>query len=561
MIKGWKDLFRTHILERGLNYYESGAVVSLDQTESGYNAIVEGTEDYQVEIEIQNDRVRDMFCDCPYAEDGNYCKHMAAVLYELEEEKTESDHAIEWQVKIQESRQELAAVVDRIPEKEVKRLLIELAVENDSLRNRILTAYSEDISEHQMLRLKKEVDEFVYQYSDRHGYVDYYHASYYIDALNGFMYEKVQTLIDKHCYIQAFDLINHVFYSIGNQNIDDTDGGMVWVANTCYEFWQQILEKCEEKDRQQMFQWFLQHQEDYVIDYFQEYIEDFLMNEFYDSNLLEQKLKMLDESIARAEGKTDCGKGYSAHYGYEDNILKRIQIMKKLGASEQEISEYRKQYRHFSTIRCLEVQEYLEKKKFEDAIKVLLESKELDKDYAGLVSQYSSQLIDIYRETGQEADYRKELEYRIFMCTQSDLSYVEMLKKLCGKEEWIRYRDKILESKTAWSIKYQLMEREELYERLLKEVINSGYVYTLDQYEKVLKKRFPKEVRDAYIAYVQRKAEWVSDRKHYKELVQYLKKIKKYPDGEKYARKVAEEWKSLYRRRPAMMDELQKAGF
>ena len=189
------------------------------------------------------------------------------------------------------------------------------------------------------------------------------------------------------------------------------------------------------------------------------------------------------------------------------------------------------------------------------------ESKELDRDYAGLLSQYSRQLIDIYRETGQEADYREELEYQIFTCTQSDLSYVEMFKKLCDEKEWIKYREKILGSKTTWSIKYQLMEREGLYERLLKEIINSGYVYSLDQYEKVLKKQFPEKVRDAYITYVQRNTERVSDRKHYKELVRYLKKIKKYSDGEKRAEKVAEEWKALYRRRPAMMDELRKAGF
>lgn len=29
-MKTWKELFRTHILERGLNYYEMGAVDSLD---------------------------------------------------------------------------------------------------------------------------------------------------------------------------------------------------------------------------------------------------------------------------------------------------------------------------------------------------------------------------------------------------------------------------------------------------------------------------------------------------------------------------------------------------
>lgn len=157
-------------------------------------------------------------------------------------------------------------------------------------------------------RNKQKVDEFAYRYSDRHGFVDYYHASDYVDALNGFMCEKVQALIDKRCYKQAFDLINHVFYSIGNQDIDDSDGGTVWVADTCYKFWQQILEKSDEKDKQQMFQWFLQHREDYVIDYLQEYIEDFLMNEFHDPNLLEQKQKCWMKILHAQKIKQIAGK-------------------------------------------------------------------------------------------------------------------------------------------------------------------------------------------------------------------------------------------------------------
>ena len=71
--------------EYGLNYYEEGYVTSLEQTLTGYTAVVEGTDDYDVEIEIRDDQVYDMTCTCPYAADGNYCKHMAAVLYEIEE--------------------------------------------------------------------------------------------------------------------------------------------------------------------------------------------------------------------------------------------------------------------------------------------------------------------------------------------------------------------------------------------------------------------------------------------------------------------------------------------
>lgn len=82
----WKHLFPAHILERGWDYYQSDAVENLQKSETGYTAEVEGTEIYDVEVELSQNTVQDMWCSCPYAEDGAYCKHMAAVLYALEED-------------------------------------------------------------------------------------------------------------------------------------------------------------------------------------------------------------------------------------------------------------------------------------------------------------------------------------------------------------------------------------------------------------------------------------------------------------------------------------------
>ena len=42
---------------------------------------------------------------------------------------------------------------------------------------------------------------------------------------------------------------------------------------------------------------------------------------------------------------------------------------------------------------------------------------------------------------------------------------------------------------------------------------------------------------------------------------QNMKKIIKYSGGRKIANQIVEEWKLIYRRRSAMMDELRKAGF
>ena len=79
----WKNWFQPHILERGRTYFEEGRVSDLERTEDGYIATVEGTEEYEVEILLEGDTIEDMLCDCPYAEDGNACKHMAAVLFAI----------------------------------------------------------------------------------------------------------------------------------------------------------------------------------------------------------------------------------------------------------------------------------------------------------------------------------------------------------------------------------------------------------------------------------------------------------------------------------------------
>ena len=88
----WKSLFARHILERGYDYYCMDAVENLDVSEDLIRADVSGTEDYEVEISLEDGEITDMYCSCPYAEDGRNCKHMAAVLYEWEDARQECEY-------------------------------------------------------------------------------------------------------------------------------------------------------------------------------------------------------------------------------------------------------------------------------------------------------------------------------------------------------------------------------------------------------------------------------------------------------------------------------------
>ncbi|MCL2057730.1 MAG: SWIM zinc finger family protein [Oscillospiraceae bacterium] len=77
----WQRLFSEHILSRGYDYFCDGAVGELKKTNGVLTATVEGSFDYSVAISFEGEHITDMDCSCPYAEDGSYCKHMAAVLF------------------------------------------------------------------------------------------------------------------------------------------------------------------------------------------------------------------------------------------------------------------------------------------------------------------------------------------------------------------------------------------------------------------------------------------------------------------------------------------------
>jgi len=74
------------ILDRGLKYFQHGHVDEPDELEPGlYEAIVQGTEPYTVQVRIQGDAVTEQRCDCPY-DLGDVCKHVAAMLFKLQED-------------------------------------------------------------------------------------------------------------------------------------------------------------------------------------------------------------------------------------------------------------------------------------------------------------------------------------------------------------------------------------------------------------------------------------------------------------------------------------------
>lgn len=80
----WQHLFSARVLQKGREYYREGKVGALEKSNDVYYASVDGTFSYNVQVKINDNRVEKMACSCPYSEGGYNCKHMAAVLYKIQ---------------------------------------------------------------------------------------------------------------------------------------------------------------------------------------------------------------------------------------------------------------------------------------------------------------------------------------------------------------------------------------------------------------------------------------------------------------------------------------------
>lgn len=85
----WEDLFASHILNRGLELYMRGKCEITEEYEQYINVSVksDSRRNYFYEVDFYFDEEADsveMYCDCPYADDNHYCKHMAAAIYEVQ---------------------------------------------------------------------------------------------------------------------------------------------------------------------------------------------------------------------------------------------------------------------------------------------------------------------------------------------------------------------------------------------------------------------------------------------------------------------------------------------
>lgn len=573
----WQKLFASHILERGYDYYCDGAVENIEIGRDDIRADVVGTEDYEVEISLNDGKVTDMYCSCPYAAGGNNCKHMAAVLYEWtadimdEDEPEDTDNEdmdndadaesmdlFEPAVTVCDYKKKSAAVEKLVTSAErdiVQAFLVSVLAEDKKLLLRFRNMVNKCATKEDVEDYFEQIDEIADRYLGRDHFINYYQAYDFMLELEEIIDKDVRRMIDNGSHISAFHVMNHIFVLLGNVDMDDSGGETSMLAEQIYQLWLELLTKVNAQDKRKMFIWFTTHMDDSVIDYLEEYIEQIIMEEFKEPEYEQDKLSFMEEMIEKAEKKDS---GWSRDYAVGKWTVTYLKTLEEKNAPEDQLEEICKKYWNNSGVRRYYIDRYFEKKEYDRVLQVLDESIELDKAYRGQVLEYIQKKKEIYRLQGNKSAYIEQLWKLVLEQSAGDLDIYKELKAQYSEKEWLIKREELFKKLPPNAHIDRLYKEEKLYDRLLAYVLKSSGLYAVQSYENVLKKEYPKQILSKYQGEVNKMASCTGNRKHYADLVALLRRMKRIKGGSEIVETIVEEWKIKYRNRPAMMDELSK---
>ncbi len=457
-------------------------------------------------------------------------------------------------------------LIDQLTDIQLRDLLKELALNDSRIANLITIRFSKDSCMDDLATFCDELESIEVKYSSLTHGISYLYA----DDLISFMDKYVGKMIEDGKFKAANELVISVYDKIEQLGSDDHDGELYDAMVRCVKYWRDIEQKCHEMPCKVEI---LDRLKDAADDGngYDEYYKDIdkLIDEgFQEKECLMRKMEWTEEQISRWE-KDQKSAQEIKDLTLGSNVAKKLELMYRLGCPQDETDAVAKKYWRYPHVRIWTADNLDRQGRTDEAVRVLTESKGLDKDNVIFVSMEAVRLIAMYEKLGNKKDCKNELLFYIFTCNHNPHfnekeysydtnEYIRKLKAASKPAEWAEYRERILEGKLV--NKFKFLDEEGLYERLLNELLKEP-PFQMDQYERKLRPMYSEEIKKYYADYIKRRAPQTTKRSEYAALMPYLKKLVNYPGGMDLAVEIATEWKDQFAGRRAFQDELRKAGF
>ncbi|TFH49995.1 MAG: hypothetical protein E4G89_04010 [Methanothrix sp.] len=536
--------------DRGERYFEEGRVRIKEATTTRVKAVVSGTNDYQVEIELDEEFSGE--CDCPYDWDG-LCKHIVATFLAVIRDDVEIEPLMN---KSSCELEDTEQLLKRADADALRSFLLSEMEQRADLRNRFKAVFGKK-GEGRSLNDYRAEAESLYDDVEDHGYVPYGED---IDFSS--LSDLAELYIQKSDFLEAAKIYQALSEVIAEKmdEVDDSDGNYGGEFTDSLEAFTDCIFKAGlDADGRRpyikhLFDKYLRGDPDYFQSDYREALDKLCREELdwrYWKELLEPHMP----------GKIPSDKDWLHHHGARMMISMKLDLHLKLGEKDDFYGLIDKYYRTSDALCLRYAQQLLADGAKAKAVDVAEEGVAIFEDH--LTKELRDFLSGIYKDSDPKK-YRDTLQ-SLFL-QSGDWQYYGPLKKASKAEEWQERLGKILahfaeKRSTDWSGRSKLIDiylKEKMYDQALTEALAKRSLSTLRQYQNDLAFRYPEQYFNVYRELIIPFADKDTGRKHYQEVVSYLKRMKCIEGYEGAVSEIVGRLRIEHKRKPAFIDEMKE---
>lgn len=570
-LSNFESIVPFKILSRGEKYYDENAVSELEEYSPGeWNAIVSGTEDYEVDISLSGDEIEAWSCDCPF--EGEICKHVVATLLAIRNYLSKTacfrNETARIQVQIDEDIKQILSCADP---KQLLRFIEEYASTHADFKTALFDKFlpkklSDGLSANYMLKIKACFDAYRPRYYSRSRYnaenSDWVKVFGKVDQY----LTKAHLLLQQDALGDAAAIALQILRSVGENYLNEDfmyldEIGIEDYCETSHKLLRQIIPNTN--TTQKLKEEILQNLIDInklpaYTDYDICDVEGLLLLANIYTQPKEKALALADQMIREREERNDPG--------LSQLVLYNIQILEKFNELEKAKATLQN-YLYLPDIREQEVNKLINSLQYDKALLLLDDGikKAIKEGETYTAGKWRERQLFIY-ETTNNVPKCIEL-YRELFISSGELTYYHKLKSLIPTDQWKGYLDTLMgETKfydymgfgksTIADIYVEEKEYERLYKMILS-VPSYRQLEALSEYAHHLKDFYSPELLALYTDRVCDYAENNLGRNHYEYIAKILQNMKKLKEGDEVVRHVVQEFRNTYKRRPAMMSVLK----
>ena len=539
-IKDFESVIDKTILQRGLDYYKSGSVESLDFDGEEWVADVSGGDDYTVTVKVSSSGdIISTDCDCPY-DWGTYCKHQAAVFYvlrkELEKPNNKSANV--------SSRQSFEDILQKQYKAALIKVLLEYAKQDRKIKQDLLFRFTEkdkDIISHAHNLIKTSVKRVM-----RRGFIEYDDVEEAVEGADKVLKMAEDMIDDILSCLSLCSVIIEEILGLYDCCEDYVELEAV-IANTVILINEAVEGMPED---------FPDTETEKVLDLIFDCIDKTDLD-----GLTDWKSDLLYACVplCRIPQLRKRFEDYLFSIQEKDKYIKKevqnilFEIIEKFDGVEA-ADAYIEQNLENSDFRKIAVQKALDENRLDRALKLCLDGEIADASYIGIVWQWREMRYSVY-ERQNNIENQKKLAYEFVLDGKFD--YFLKLKKLYDPNEWEKVLHNLLASlknSRGQNIYVDILVHEKKTQLILEycekhdSAIVKLYPHLLPEY------RFELEI--LFAGYVRKEAENASNRNQYSNVCSIINHYKKACGSQK-ASEIKNELLQKYSKRPAFVDELK----